>query len=110
MAFRLGYNYVSPMYNSNGFKDAYLDSYGTNVASATDYTNWKATNRFTLGLGYTYGKFFADLAYQYCSQSGDFYPFMSYSDKSFYDLDNKAGAVKVENKRHQLLFTLGYTF
>ena len=121
VAFRLGYNYVSPMYNSNGFKDAYLDSYGTNVASATDYTNWKATNRFTLGLGYTYGKFFADLAYQYCSQSGDFYPFMDayVDDRMGYDdkgtpivdqIDNYATRTEVDNTRHQFQLTLGYRF
>ena len=61
-------------------------------------------------MGFNLDKFNLDLAYQYSTSEGDFYPFMSYSDKSFYDLDNKAGAVKVENKRHQLLFTLGYTF
>lgn len=121
VAFRLGYNYVSPMYNSNGFKDAYLDSYGTNVASATDYTNWKATNRFTLGLGYSYGKFFADLAYQYATQSGDFYPFMNayvddcmgYDDKGkliVYPVDNYATRTEVDNTRHQFQLTLGYRF
>ena len=119
VAFRLGYNYVSPMYNTNGFKDAYLDSYGTNVASATDYTNWKATNRFTLGLGYTYGKFFADLAYQYCSQSGDFYPFMdAYVDDYLIkdgkvvkdEINNYATRTEVDNTRHQFQLTLGYRF
>lgn len=121
VAFRLGYNYVSPMYNTDGFKDAYLDSYGTNVASATDYTNWKATNRFTLGLGYSYGKFFADLAYQYATQSGDFYPFMNayvddcmgYDDKGKLivdPIDNYATKTEVENSRHQFLLTLGYRF
>lgn len=121
VAFRLGYNYVSPMYNSNGFKDVYLDSYGTNVASATDYTNWKATNRFTLGLGYSYGKFFADLAYQYTTQSGDFYPFMNayVDDYLGYDnqgkqivdqIDNIPTKTEVDNTRHQFLLTLGYRF
>ena len=121
VAFRLGYNYVSPMYNTDGFKDAYLDSYGTNVASATDYTNWKATNRFTLGLGYSYGKFFADLAYQYATQSGDFYPFMDayvddcmgYDDKGKLivdPIDNYATRTEVDNTRHQFQLTLGYRF
>ena len=120
VAFRAGYNYVSPMYNSNGFKDVYLDSYGTNVASATDYTNWKSTNRLTLGVGYSYGKFFADLAYQYSMQKGDFYPFMdAYVDDYLLDdkgqiikdeIDNYATKTEVENNRHQLLLTLGYRF
>ncbi|MBR2232043.1 MAG: hemin receptor [Prevotella sp.] len=120
VAFRAGYNYVSPMYNSNGFKDVYLDSYGTNVASATDYTNWKSTNRLTLGVGYSYGKFFADLAYQYSMQKGDFYPFMdAYVDDYMLDdkgqiikdeINNYATKTEVENNRHQLLLTLGYRF
>ena len=119
VAFRVGYNYVSPMYNSEGFKDVYLDSYGVNVASATDYTNWKATNRFTLGVGYTYGKFFADLAYQYCTQKGDFYPFMdAYVDDYLIqdgqvvkdEINNYATKTEVENNRHQFLVTLGYRF
>ena len=120
VAFRAGYNYVSPMYNSNGFKDVYLDSYGTNVASATDYTNWKSTNRLTLGVGYSYGKFFADLAYQYSMQKGDFYPFMdAYVDDYMLDdkgqiikdeINNYATKTEVENNRHQLLLPLGYRF
>ena len=120
VAFRAGYNYVSPMYNSNGFKNVYLDSYGTNVASATDYTNWKSTNRLTLGVGYSYGKFFADLAYQYSMQKGDFYPFMdAYVDDYLLDdkgqiikdeINNYATKTEVENNRHQLLLTLGYRF
>lgn len=119
VAFRAGYNYVSPMYNSNGFKDVYLDSYGTNVASATDYTNWKSTNRLTLGVGYSYGKFFADLAYQYSMQKGDFYPFMdAYVDDYIVvdrsqivdEIDNYATKTEVENNRHQFMLTLGYRF
>lgn len=123
VAFRLGYNYVSPMYNSNGFKDAYLDSYGTNVASATDYTNWKATNRLTLGCGTNIDKFRIDLAYQYQMRDGDFYPFMKYSsaEVDLYDengnatgnivtLENSCQPVKVKDNRHQFVCTLSYTF
>ncbi|MBR5729404.1 MAG: hemin receptor [Prevotella sp.] len=119
VAFRFGYNYVSPMYNENGFKDAYRDSYGTNVASATDFTNWKATNRLTLGLGFTFGKFFADLAYQYSTQKGDFCPFMdAYADDYYIqdgqlwvdEINNYYTKTEVENNRHQFLVTLGYRF
>ena len=120
-AIRLGYNYLSPMFNKNGFKNSLVDSYGTNYSSATDYTNWKATNRLTLGLGYAVKNFSVDLAYQYSVTKGDFYPFMdSYGD--FWSLNtqdneikkeeinNNANAVSVNNKRHQLLLTLGYRF
>lgn len=109
-AVRLGYNYQSAMYNKNGFKDGRLESYGTYYASTTDYTNWKDTHRFTAGVGYNYGKFSFDLAYQYSQTNGDFYPFMSYVDNSEPKFDNVCDAVKVSNKRNQLLFTVGYKF
>ena len=109
-AVRLGYNYQSAMYNKNGFKDGSLESYGTYYASTTDYTNWKDAHRFTAGVGYNYGKFSFDLAYQYSQTNGDFYPFMSYVDNSEPKFDNVCDAVKVSNKRNQLLFTVGYKF
>lgn len=118
-AVRVGYNYVSPMFKQEGFKNGGLDSYASNYSSATDYTNWKSTNRFTVGFGYSINKFAIDLAYQYSQTDGDFHPFMdAYTD--FYlknsagvieknTLENYANAVKVSNKRNQLLLTLTYT-
>lgn len=121
---RVGYNYVSPMFKKDGFKDGSLDSYGSNYASQTDYTNWESTNRLTCGFGYRLGDLNIDLAYQYSSQNGIFHPFMdAYSDYIYTDtdasgavstitepIDNYADAVKVSNKRHQLILTLGYRF
>jgi hypothetical protein len=88
---------------------------GVNMATSTDYTNWKAINRFTLGLGFNYKKMFLDLAYQYSTQDGDFYPFMSsknFGAKEGFTpaISNEVSATKVSNNRHQLLMTLGYKF
>ena len=110
LALRLGYNYVSPMYNEDGFKDGTLDSDGSYYSSATDYTNWKATNRFTAGVGLNIDKLNLSAAYQYSSTSGEFMPFMNYYDQTDPADDNIANVVKVNNKRHQVLFTIGYTF
>ena len=110
LALRLGYNYVSPMYKENGYKDGTVESYGSYYASATDYTNWKATNRFTCGLGYNIGKVSLDLTYQYSATNGSFSPFMNYYDHTSAAEDNVADMVDVSNKRHQLLFSLGYHF
>lgn len=110
MAVRFGYNYVSPMYQENGFKDGTLNSFGSYYSSATDYTNWKATNRLTCGLGYNIGNWNMDVAYQYSATKGDFSPFMGYEDNEWAEDDNLARAVEVKNNRHQLLFTLGYRF
>lgn len=110
VALRIGYNYVSPMYQTGGFKDGSIESPGTYVASAADFTNWEDTHRLTLGVGYTYDKFNVSLAYQYSTTSGKFYPFMSYEDNDTPADSNIADGVKVNNNRHQLLLTLGYTF
>lgn len=124
LAVRAGYNYVSPMFKKEGYKDGNIDSYGSNYSSATDYTNWEATNRYTVGVGYTLGKMSFDLAYQYAQTNGKFHPFTdSYLDYTYpgqdsngndvtmtESLDNYANAVKVSNKRNQLLLTLTYRF
>ena len=116
LAIRLGYNYVSAMYDEDGYKDGTIDSPGSYYSSSTDYTNWKSTNRITCGVGYNVSNFSFDLAYQYTVQNGDFSPFygedvtVSYPDESSERIDNICNAVKVSNKRHQLLLTLGYHF
>lgn len=111
LALRAGYNYVSSMYNKEGFKDGTVESYGSYYASSTDFTNWKDTNRFTFGLGWKLGaNTNLDLAYQYSASKGDFYPFMGYVDNEFSDFDIHPNAVEVTNKRHQVICTLGYTF
>ena len=102
---RLGFNYLSPMYNKNGVKDGWLDSYGVSYQSATDFTNWSDTYRVTAGLGYRLDKFAFDLAYQYSQTNGTFLPF-----SDVLDVSNTAEAVDVSNKRHQLLLSIGYTF
>ena len=111
LAIRVGYNYVSSLFEKNGYKDGGIYSNGSYYSSATDYTNWKSTNRFTFGLGYVLGKFNMDFAYQYSAQKGDFYPFsaLSTSDGSV-TCTNAVSPTEVKNNRNQLLFTLGYRF
>ena len=108
---RLGYNYVSPMFEKTGFRDGSLESLGSAYATSTDYTNWKSTNRITAGLGYQMKKFFVDLAYQYSSTNGEFHPFTDYVADDATSSDNCiVDGVKVSNQRNQLLLTLGYRF
>lgn len=103
MAVRLGYNYVTAAYEKDGYRNMMLDSPGVMYASTSDYTNWKATNRLTAGLGFKAGNMNIDVAYQYSATNGDFYPFQQYDQYA-------VGATSVSNKRHQVLLTLGYTF
>lgn len=125
VALRAGYNYVSPMYKENGVRDQTIESPGTYMASSTDYTNWKATNRLTAGVGFTFDKLRLDLAYQYTMRKGDFYPYMHrgpensnepLSAKYYNEFDqmevlkNECSAVSVKDNRHQLQCSLTYTW
>lgn len=122
LALRAGYNYVNAAYGNEAQKGTTVPSLGTSYTSTTDYTNWKAINRFTLGLGYQIQKFNIDLAYQYSAQEGDFYPFSSMKNIPVPTTDaatgkttnvlvsNVATGTKIKNNRSQLLLTLGYRF
>ena len=111
LAVRVGYNYLSALFNENGAKNGTIASPGSYYASSTSFVNWKATNRITCGVGYAHKNFNVDLAYQYSAQNGEFFPFRNYyDDEKPAEENNIATATKVNNKRHQLLLTLGYRF
>lgn len=109
-AVRIGYNFVSPIYKVEAFRSSAIDSPGTYYASTTDYVNWKATNRLTVGTGYSASNFAFDVAYQYSATKGEFAPFMSYDDKSTAAAECVPSVVNVNNNRHQLLATFTYKF
>ena len=118
IAIRLGYNYVSPMYQEDGVRDQTLQSPGVYYASTTHYVNWKDTHRITAGVGYSFDKFRFDLAYQYSMRKGNFYPFMPDYSASYIDdetgqtvtLNNHCNPVEVKDNRHQIQCSLTYTF
>ena len=91
---RAGYNYTSAAYKDDAYSA--LASYRTN----TDFNNVKSRNTFAFGVGYRGSVVYADLAYKYDLYKSDFY--------AFDDID--LPATKVDNSRHQLLFTLGARF
>ncbi len=118
IAVRVGYNYVSPVYQTSGVRDLTLNTPATYMASTTDYTNWGDTHRLTAGVGFTFDQFRLDLAYQYQMRSGDFYPYMNKLSTQYVDvlteevmnLSNECNPVRVKDNRHQLLCTLAYSF
>lgn len=116
LALRLGYNYVSPMFKQDGYRDQLLvcdsETNGVNTSGSTDYTNWKATHRITAGVGFNYQNLFVDVAYQYTTQKGEFFPFMSYypDDAGSSVGTNESPLVNVSHNRHQVLMTIGYKF
>lgn len=96
LSVRAGYNFSSSAFKESAYKSLELSDMRTD----TEYFNDFNRNTVTVGLGYRGKLFYADLAYKYDMYKSDFYAF---SDASL-------GAAKVDNKRHQLLMTVGVHF
>lgn len=113
-----GYNFVSSPFNKCAYLNLYTDRvlgysnyyYSTN----TDYVNYGPTHRFTFGLGYCYrNHFYMNAGYQFETRSADVYPFQAHKNldlgerfKAYNDLPGE----RVFLNRHQLQFTIGYSF
>lgn len=106
-ALRLGYNYTSSIFKESAYKEIASDAIDTD----TDFTNKKAENRYTIGIGYRGSMFYADLAYQFSSYKSDFYPFINpYETTSGNWVMATPEPTKVTNTRSQVLFTVGMRF
>lgn len=103
VAFRIGYNYLTSPFKNDAYRTITYDGPYTE----TDYTNWKDTHRFTLGVGYRFKGGYLDLAYQYQTQKGDFYAFDQYDEANpRYTLK----PTSIDNDRSHLMATLGFRF
>ena len=108
LSLRLGYNYVSSPMKSNALQNQFINSASIDYSTSTNYTNLSDINRFTAGLGYKATHFYADFAWQYQKQTGDFYAFSTQQGNDA--TENLAPCTKLKLDRSQLLFTLGYKF
>lgn len=97
---RVGYNYQSALYSKGAYK--FNDPQGTRTD--IDYENMYGAHNITAGLGFRFGRFYADLAYVYTHQKADFYP---YSNLIFDEADPVARMTYTNNRG---LLTLGYKF
>lgn len=105
LSLRAGYNFRSaPMYDDSLKNFPFTDETRTDA----EYMNLKSQQAVTVGLGYRGKLFYADLAYKYDFYKADFYNFGSFYD--FVSDGISLPATKVDNERHQLLFTLGVNF
>ena len=96
LSVRAGYNYSTTAFKDEAYK--YMAYYETRTD--TEYNNTKALNTVTVGLGYRWKMIYADFAYKYDMYKSDFRPFD----------DVQLPVTKVDNERHQVLFTLGARF
>jgi len=102
VSLRAGYNWVSSPFKKGAYRSIGYDG----VYTETDYTNWKAINRVTLGLGYKFKGGYFDLAYQLQLQKGDFYAF----DSVTRDVDVQMKPTKIDANKSQVMATLGFRF
>ena len=104
VAFRLGYNYYSSMFKKGATLDQTGESPAFGYQTTTDYMNKGDVNIFTAGLGWRSRHFYADVAYKYRMQSGDFYAF----DDTY--LNRQLTPIDVKLDTHQVFFSIGYKF
>lgn len=96
---RAGYNFQSSPIHEDSFKNIpFTDETRTDA----EYLNLKSRQAVTFGMGYRGRLFYADVAYKYDFYKAKFYAFGS--------SDIELPATKVNNERHQVLFTLGVHF
>ncbi|MBO7099566.1 MAG: hypothetical protein J6W21_06855 [Bacteroidaceae bacterium] len=119
LAFRLGYNFTSSVYDENAHYDQILlNSAAMDYVTRTNYMITKPTHILGIGMGYKWKSFYVDLAYKVRHQKADFYAFddsftspTSYFSQANPDLANTYLApVPVDLTRHSITCTLGFKF
>ena len=100
LSLRVGYNYMGALYDKNAFK--FNDPQGINTD--VDFMNNFEAHNVSLGLGFRFGGFYADMAYVYTHQKADFHPYTNYV---FDEPDPTAGVTHANNRA---VLTLGYRF
>ncbi|WP_302452100.1 outer membrane protein transport protein [Phocaeicola coprocola] len=101
---RAGYHFRSTPITSDAFKNIPVTD---NTRTDAEYLNLKSRQAVSVGLGYRGRLVYADVAYKYDFYKGDFYAFDGGIDQSGNLL---LSPTKVNNERHQLLFTVGVHF
>lgn len=117
LALRAGYNYFSSPMKKNAALDMSINSDVMNFMVGTDYMNYGDSHVFTAGLGYRSKIFYADIAYKYRYQHGDFYAFDDYAQTTtdvepMFRWDNvtRLKATDVDLSRHTISVTIGAKF
>ena len=119
LAFRLGYNLNASAYeNRVSFDQLKLNSAAMDYCTNTSYMRLGNVNTLTLGMGYRWKHFYADLAYKVRNQQAEFYAFDTHftSPDSQFSADNpdlinqKLDPTSVDLTRQSITCTLGVRF
>ena len=93
-----------------GVDITWINSAAVDYATSTAYVNPGDINRYTVGAGYRGNHFYADFAYQYQQQNGEFHAFNTQRGDESGATPNDAPMTKLKLDRNQFLLTLGYKF
>ena len=96
--------FITSTTKSDSFWDPYFADCSLSYPTGLDYMNLSDTNILTLGLGYRSKYFFADLAYKYRHQTGEYYAFDSY----YSNVD--MAPIPVNLSTHSITATVGVRF
>lgn len=105
---RVGYNYVSSPMKDKAFLNQFINSASLDYSTSTSYMNLSSINRVTCGVGFSGKHFYADFAYMYQMQDGDFYAFST--QKGDDAVMNDIAPSKINLDKSKFLLTLGYLF
>lgn len=97
---RAGYNYQASSV-TNRAKDGQFEIPTAGTDPSFNLNN--DTNNFSLGIGYRYGGWYIDAAYQYTRQTGSFHAFTTYGD-------NIAPSAKVTTTHNNIVISTGIRF
>ena len=104
LALRAGYNYITSTTSPNSYWDPYLSDQTLSYPTGLDYMNLSDVHLATLGVGFRYKSLYADLAYKYRHQTGEYYAF-----DSFYS-NVEMAPIPVDLSRHSITATVGIRF
>lgn len=104
LSLRAGYNYITSTTSPDSFWDPFYSDNALSYPTGLDYMNLSDTHIATFGLGYRHKRFYADLAYKYRRQTGEYYAF----DSFYSNVD--MSAIPVDLSRHSIVATLGVRF
>lgn len=116
LSFRLGYNFVSSAYKDNLSFSQLGESPALNATIGTHFLGMGSQQAITLGMGYRWKRFYADLAYKIHAQKADFYAFdegdaIEGMKQAGYTMPVGSNEVsEVTLSRHQLNATFGIKF
>ncbi len=113
-ALRAGYNYITSTTRPDSEWDPYFSPTSLAYPTGLDYMNLSDVHILTLGAGFRYKWFYADLSYKYRSQCGEYYAFNpAYSDaldNNMMDNSTTMAPIPVSMDRHSIMATIGVRF